>query len=67
LRSELTDATNIALEWVKLSEGLSQGYEAIDGYKLYWDDSGSFELRVTLGSADITSYSETNIVLGDLY
>jgi hypothetical protein len=47
--------------------GLSQGFESVDGYKLWWDDSGTFQLRVTVASADITSYQESDVVLGKIY
>lgn len=62
MRSELTDHTNIALDWNLLTEGLEQGFAAVTGYKLYWDDTGSFEERIEISSAAITSYSETNVV-----
>jgi len=51
-----TDASTIEVNWSPLASGADQGYAAITGYKLYWDDSGSFEHRVTLNSASVLTY-----------
>jgi fibronectin type 3 domain-containing protein len=66
-RGELTDATNIEVVWSQTSTGINQGYAAVTGYKIYWDDSGDFALRVSLGSATTTTYSEAGVVQGSPY
>jgi hypothetical protein len=58
-RGESTDASSIEVIWSQMSTGLNQGYAAVTGYKIYWDDSGDFALRVTLGT--VTTYSEAGV------
>jgi len=67
IRNEATDASNIALDWTLLVEGLATGFKQIDGYKLYWDSTGTQELRQQFNDKQILSYSETTVVLGKIY
>lgn len=66
-RGDLTDATNIEMIWSQLPSGNYQGYASITGYKVYWDDPGTFQLRVSLNSASITSYQEAGVTQGRSY
>jgi hypothetical protein len=67
IRNEATDASNIALDWTLLVEGLATGFKQIDGYRLYWDSTGTQELRQQFNDKQILSYSETTVVLGKTY
>ena len=63
----MTDASSIQVIWSQLPAGIYQGYAAITGYNVYWDDSGDFTLRVALNSASITSYQEAGVTQGRPY
>jgi hypothetical protein len=41
-RGASTDASNIEVVWSQLPIGIYQGYASVIGYKIYWDDTGSF-------------------------
>jgi hypothetical protein len=67
VRNVATDHTQVVLDWNVLESGLPIGFKEVLGYKLYWDANGSFEERITLNDALITSYTETNVVQGTMY
>ena len=66
-RGSLTDAENIELTWTELASGIDRGYAAVTGYRIYWDDSGDYQLRISLNSASITSYFEASVTQGTPY
>jgi len=40
------------------------GYASISSYKVYWNATGTYQLRITVNDPTITSYSEAGVVQG---
>jgi len=43
------------------------GFASVTGYMIYWNSTGTSQLRITINNGAITSYSEAGVVQGQAY